>query len=111
MPGILDRMACGFALALAIGGRAAAADPLPGGKKTVIFEDCSMCIKHRKYRQKLAWKGLAWVSKIIARNPYKHQCLSCFGLLPWKMQSLILLAFTVFYAYVFQYSVNSSVFE
>ena len=27
MPGILDRMACGVALALAIGGRAAAADP------------------------------------------------------------------------------------
>ena len=58
MPGILDRMACGFALALAIGGRAAAADPLPGGKKTVIFEDCSMCIKHRKYRQKWPLGGV-----------------------------------------------------
>ena len=55
---ILDRMACGFALALAIGGRAAAADPLPGGKKTVIFEDCSMCIKHRKYRQKWPLGGV-----------------------------------------------------
>ena len=58
MPGIWDRMACGFALALAIGGRAAAADPLPGGKKTVIFEDCSMCIKHRKYRQKWPLGGV-----------------------------------------------------
>ena len=48
MPGILDRMACGFALALAIGGRAAA----------VIFEDCSMCIKHRKYRQKWPLGGV-----------------------------------------------------
>ena len=47
-----------FALALAIGGRAAAADPLPGGKKTVIFEDCSMCIKHRKYRQKWPLGGV-----------------------------------------------------
>ena len=58
MPGILDRMACGFALALAIGGRASAADPLRGGKKTVIFEECSMCIKHRKYRQKWPLGGV-----------------------------------------------------
>ena len=52
MPGILNRMACGVALALAIAGRASAADPPPGGKKTAIFEECLMCIKHRKYRQK-----------------------------------------------------------
>ena len=26
--------------------------PPPGGKKTAIFEECLMCIKHRKYRQK-----------------------------------------------------------
>ena len=51
MPGILNRMACGVALALAIGGRASAADP-PGGKKRLFFEECSTCIKHRKYRQK-----------------------------------------------------------
>ena len=53
MPGILDRMACGFALALAIGGRAAAADPLPGGKKTVIFEDCNT-VKNGP------WEGSVW---------------------------------------------------
>ena len=52
MPGILNRMACGVALALAIAGRVTAADPPPGGKKTAIFEECLMCIKHRKYRQK-----------------------------------------------------------
>ena len=52
MPGILNRMACGVALALAIAGRVSAADPPPGGKKTAIFEECLMCIKHRKYRQK-----------------------------------------------------------
>ena len=52
MPGILGRMACGVALALAIWGRASAADP-PGGKRNVFFEERSMCIKHRKYRQKL----------------------------------------------------------
>ena len=47
MPGILNRMACGVALALAIAGRVSAADPPPGGKKTAIFEECLMCIKHR----------------------------------------------------------------
>ena len=53
MPGILDSMACGVALALAtIGGRPLAADPPPEAQKRVIFEECSMCIKHRKYRQK-----------------------------------------------------------
>ena len=30
----------------------------PGGKKKVIFEDCSMCIKHRKYRQKWPLGGV-----------------------------------------------------
>ena len=25
----------------------------PGGKKRLFFEECSMCSKHRKYRQKL----------------------------------------------------------
>ena len=52
MPGILNRMACGVALALAIGGRLRAADPPPEGQKRLIFEECSKCIKHRKYRQK-----------------------------------------------------------
>ena len=52
MPGILNRMACGVALALAIGGRAMCRRPPPGGNKTAIFEECLMCIKHRKYRQK-----------------------------------------------------------
>ena len=36
MPGILDRMACGVALDLAIGGVSCAAGP-PRGKKTVLF--------------------------------------------------------------------------
>ena len=53
MPGILGRMACGVALALAIWGRASAADPPPEAKEMSFFEECSMCIKHRKYRQKL----------------------------------------------------------
>ena len=35
-PGILDRMACGVALALAIGGVSCAADP-PRGKKAALF--------------------------------------------------------------------------
>ena len=52
MPGILNRMACGVALALAIAGRVTAADPPPRRQKTAIFEECLMCIKHRKYRQK-----------------------------------------------------------
>ena len=52
MPGILNRMACGVALALAIGGRPPAADPPPEAQKRLFFEECSMCIKHRKYRQK-----------------------------------------------------------
>ena len=56
MPGILNRMACGVALALAIAGRASAADP-PEAKKTAIFEECLMCIKHRKYRQKWPLAG------------------------------------------------------
>ena len=34
MPGILNRMACGVALALAIGGGAINRRPAPGGKKT-----------------------------------------------------------------------------
>ena len=57
MPGILNRMACGVALALAIGGRAMCRRPPPGGNKTAIFEECLMCIKHRKYRQKLPLGG------------------------------------------------------
>ena len=52
MPGILNRMACGVALALAIGRAMYAADPLPEAQKRLVFEECSMCIKHRKYRQK-----------------------------------------------------------
>ena len=60
MPGILDRMACGVALALAIGRRAAAADPPPEAKNRLFFEECSMCIKHRKYRQKSPWEGSVW---------------------------------------------------
>ena len=52
MPGILNRMACGVALALAIGGRLRAADPPQKAQQRLIFEECSMCIKHRKYRQK-----------------------------------------------------------
>ena len=52
MPGILNRMACGVALALAIGGALHAADPPPEAQKRLIFKECSMCIKHRKYRQK-----------------------------------------------------------
>ena len=58
MPGILDRMACGVALALAIGRRDGAADPPPEGKNRLIFEECSMCIKHRKYRQKWPLGGV-----------------------------------------------------
>ena len=58
MPGILDRMACGVALALAIGRCAAAADPAPEAKKRLIFEECTMCIKHRKYRQKWPLGGV-----------------------------------------------------
>ena len=57
MPGILDRMACGVALALAIGGGSCAADP-PEAKKRLFFEECSMCIKHRKYRQKWPLGGV-----------------------------------------------------
>ena len=29
----------------------------PEAKKRLIFEECSMCIKHRKYRQKWPWGG------------------------------------------------------
>ena len=34
--------------------------PPPRQKKRLFFEECSMCIKHRKYRQKwpLGWVGL-----------------------------------------------------
>ena len=58
MPGILDRMACGVALALAIWRRAAVADPPPEAKKRLFFEECSMCIKHRKYPQKWPLGGV-----------------------------------------------------
>ena len=54
MPGILDRMACGVALALAIGG---GADPPPEAQKRLFFEERPMCIKHGKYRQKWPWGG------------------------------------------------------
>ena len=58
MPGILDRMACGVALALAIGGVSCAADPPREAKKRLCFEECSMRIKHRKYRQKWPLGGV-----------------------------------------------------
>ena len=51
MPGILDRMACGVALALALGGRVKCRRPPPEAKKRLFFEECSMCRKHRKYRK------------------------------------------------------------
>ena len=54
MPGILDRMACGVALALAIGGRAAAADPPAEAKKRLFFEECSMLHKTSQIPSKLA---------------------------------------------------------
>ena len=43
MPGILDRMACGVALALAIGRRAGAADPPPPRQKTGSFLRSARC--------------------------------------------------------------------
>ena len=59
MLGILDRMACGVALALAIGRRdGAAGPPPPEAKNRLFFVECSMCIKHRKYRQKLPLGGV-----------------------------------------------------
>ena len=59
MPGILDRMACGVALTLAIRGRAKCRrPPPPEAKKRLFFEECSMCIKYRKYRQKLPLGGV-----------------------------------------------------
>ena len=76
MPGILDRMACGVALALAIGRRAAAADPPPEAKKRLIFEECAMCIKHRKYRQKwpLGWVGLGQGAGAQKSKHHQEMC-------------------------------------
>ena len=72
MPGILDRMACGVALALAIGRRVVAADPPPEAKRRLIFEECAMCIKNRKYRQKWPWEGSVW-GKGREPKKAKHQ--------------------------------------
>ena len=58
MPGILDRMACGVALALAIGKCHVPPTSPPEAKKRLFFEECSMCIKHRKYRQKWPLGGV-----------------------------------------------------
>ena len=43
MSGILDRMACDVALALAIGGRVMCRRPPPEAKKRLFFEERSMC--------------------------------------------------------------------
>ena len=48
MPGILDRMACGVALALTIGG------PPTEAKKRLFFEECSMLHKTSQIPSKLA---------------------------------------------------------
>ena len=37
-----------------------------GMRRWLIFEQCSMCIKHRKYRQKWPWEELVWGK---GRNP------------------------------------------
>ena len=57
MPGILDRMACGVALALAIGGVFCAADPPPRHKNGSFLRSVR-CKKHRKYRQKWPLGGV-----------------------------------------------------
>ena len=58
MPGILNRMACGVALALAIGGGAKCRRPAPGGKKTALLSRVLDVHKtYRKYRQKWPWAG------------------------------------------------------
>ena len=77
MPGILDRMACGVALALAIRGRAKCRRPPTEAKKRLFFQECSMCIKHHKYRQK--WP-LGGVGLGQGREPKKakHQQEICF---------------------------------
>ena len=37
-----------------------AADPPPEAQKRLIFEECSMCIKHRKYRQNWPLGGASY---------------------------------------------------
>ena len=61
--GHIEPQPCGIALALAIGRRHV---PPPEAQKRLFFEECSMCIKHRKYRQKWPWGG---PSLAQGRNP------------------------------------------
>ena len=50
----------------------------PGGKKTVLFfEECSMCIKHRKYHQKWPLGG-ASLGRGAGTQRAKHQEENCF---------------------------------
>ena len=94
--------------------------------------------KHRKYRQKMnilkfrIWKGgggylpsfllggvrsrklpknSTFFQKSLFRNVVISSVSARFCFLPWKMQSLNSLVFTVFYACVFKKKVNTSVFE
>ena len=72
MPGILDRMACGVALALAIGRRDAAADP-PPRQKNGSFLKSARCAKNIANTVKnCPWEGSVW-GKGREPKKAKHQ--------------------------------------
>ena len=72
MPGILEGMACGVALDLAMGGGAMCRRPAPGGKTRLFFEECSMCVKIANTVKNGPWDGLVW-GKGRNQQKAKHQ--------------------------------------
>ena len=80
MPGILDRMACGVALALAIGDVSSAADPPPPRQKSGSFLRSARCAENIANTVKNGpWEGSVWGK---GREPEKaeHQGEICFFL-------------------------------
>ena len=82
MPGILDRMARGVALALAIWGRASAADPRSEAKNGSFLKSARCAYNIANTVKNVPWEGSVW-GKGREPKKAKHQQEICFLVIFW----------------------------